>query len=376
MSMGESQAMTEAPTWIVVTHALLPNGAAHRLVRSLQARGRSVAFCALPLPGGSRRRAEELLPPESESIVLVNEAGPVRPWEEARVVGALGHFTRRVAALHCERYVLVACDPLAYSEARLATRVLGPRKVRRAVWLVDWSAQRLRHPVPGSAYRVITSFALHDADEAAVISVEAASALAQLAPSGRKLSVLPNQPLRLGSPRAWTERPERVAYLGGLSDVQGAKLLVELAHALSAEGVGLEIAGDGPARASVEAAVAGLRGVRVHGLVEQPASLATVLASCRVGLALYDPTYEQHSYGDPLKVKDYLAAGLRVITTLPRLCDGNAVRYAELSLPSVLDATQQALRDPLPTGAPPSHPLLRGAEEPLEAFIGAVEGQA
>lgn len=365
-------AVTSPPAWIVVSHVLLPNGAAHRLVTTLQARARPVAFCGLPLPGGQRRRAEQLLPPSLESPASLDEPGPVRLWEEVHGVRQLARFGRQVASLPFDRFVLVACDPLAYAEARLGLADLHAR-LRRTVWFVDWSAQRLEHRVGGLVYQVLTRFALRDADQVAAISPAAASALGALSPNRVPVRVVPNQPLHFGTPPLWGERPAGVVYLGGLSSVQGSDVLVGLARELATAGVPLAIAGDGSASGDIRQAVGSLPGVQFHGLVERPSAIGSILASARVGLALYDPSYPMHTYNDPLKVKDYLASGLRVVTTLPRLADGDTVRSADYSLGPLLDEIRRALQAPPPATDPRDHPLVREAADPLEDFIDAAE---
>lgn len=375
VAAGARHAVTNPPAWIVVSHVLLPNGAAHRLVTTLQARARPVVFCGLPLPWGRRRRAEQLLPPSLESTPSVDKPGPVRLWEELNGVGDLARFGRQVASLPFDRFVLVGCDPLGYAEARFVLADLR-RRIRRTVWFVDWSAQRLEHPVTGRAYQALTRFALRDAHEAAAISPAAASALGALSPGRATVRVVPNQPLHLGALPSWEERPAGVGYLEGLSLVQGSDLLVGIAQTLAAEEISLAIAGDGPASSDIQHAVGTLPGVRFHGLVERPSAIRPILASARVGVALYDPAYPMHSCNDPLKVKDYLASGMRVVTTLPRLADGDIVRSADYSLGPLLDEIRRVLRAPPPATGPQCHPLLREAAGPVEEFIDAPEESA
>jgi len=263
--------MSEHPTWIVATHALLPNGPAHRLARSLRERGRPVAFCALALPGGARRRAERLPLGDDTPTVRVDEPGPVRAWEEGRGGAELVGFAVALAHLGSRDLVLVGCDPLVYHEARFALASAGLRTTRRALWMVDWSVQRLRRPIGAAAYRLLVAGAVRDADVVAAISAEAADAVAAAARRGhRSVLVLPNQPLRAGTVPPRRDRSRRVASVGGLSAAQGADVLVEVARDLSARQIPLELAGDGPAAEAVRRQLAGLAGVRFHGLVEDP----------------------------------------------------------------------------------------------------------
>ena len=356
----------------MVTHAMLPNGPGHRLVQVLLRAGHEVAFCALPLPGASRWRAERMLPGEARPKILVDKPRPVTATRELRSLPDFARFAWRLDRLGHREVVLVGCDAVSYLEAAGAFCTAPIRVTASAVWFVDWSAQRLHHPLSAAAYRLAARSALRVADVAAAISPEAADAVARLRPRPGQVLVLPNQPLDLGVGLPWGERPLSVAYVGGLSDQQGVSVLLEAAALLSREGVAVDIVGDGAARAEVSAAVANLSGVHYHGLVEDVATLAQVMLAARVGWALYDPKYAMHRYNDPLKVKDYLAAGMRVVSTLPRSTQDAVVTMVPLSAAALVEATRQALTRP-PGPEPSAHPLLLEGSRALDAFVSAID---
>lgn len=363
--------MSGGPTWAVVTHAMLPNGPSHRLVQALLHDGYDVAFCATPLPGASRWRAERMLPGAQAPEILVDEPRPVPPLRELRSAVDVAQFAWQLARSGCREVILVGCDPVSFLEAAAAFRSAPLRVRASAVWFVDWSAQRLQHPATAAAYRWATRGALRLADVTAAISAPATDALASVGRPRSAIMVLANQALHVGTGPAWAERPLSVAYVGGLSEQQGVDVLLGAAAVLGRDGVAVDIVGDGPASRTVAETTADLPGVRFHGMVGDIGGLADVLLAARVGWALYDPGFPMHDFNDPLKIKDYLAAGLRVVSTLPRSVDDGAIVTAQCSVPAVLEATRRALAEP-PPSEPSAHPLLVDANRSLRAFVSAV----
>ena len=364
--------MSEQPVWVVVTHADLPNGAAHRLVGALLRAGHEVGLCALPLPGASRYRSERMLPGEPAAASLVDDPRPV-PWrQELRNSLDVARFAWRVARGARRELVVVGCDPVSFLEGVAAFHMAPVRIRAAAAWFVDWSAQRLQQRSTRAAYLTATRATLRLADVVATITPASAAALSQVGRPRHEVLVLANQPLAVGSGPSWSSRRLSVAYLGGLSDHQGAEVLVGAARALGQEGVAVEIAGGGPAAASVAAAAPSLPNVRFHGVVEDVGQLAQLLHGSRVGWALYDPRFPMHAYSDSLKIKDYLAAGMRVVSTLPTSVDDGVVNVAGYSLAEVVEATRTALSQ-APRFEPSEHPLVLGAGQSLQTFVAAVE---
>lgn len=365
--------VSERPAWVVLTHADLPNGPAHRLVAALRQAGYPVGMCAVPLPGAASFRAETLLP-GSTGAAVVADARPVKSRQELRSAIDLARFAWSVAREGRKDLVLVGCDPVSFVEGLVAFR-LAPIRVRAAaVWFVDWSAQRLERRLTGAVYLGATRVALGWADVVAAISPAAGEVLAGIGRGRHEVLVLPNQPLASGSGPAWASRPLAVGYVGGLSDHQGADILLDTARILSQRAVAMEIVGAGPAGNLVATVTATLPNVRFHGLLENVGQLAHILHRTRVGCALYDPDFAMHAYNDPLKIKDYLAAGLRVVSTLPSSVDDGAVTKAAYSTGDVVEATLRALSEP-PVFDPSQHSLLTDARRSLKGFVTAVEGR-
>lgn len=362
--------MSGHAAWAVVTHAALPNGPAHRLVEALRDAGHEVAFCARPLVGASRWRAERSVPGRGPSL-LVDEARPVPLFREPLNTLELGRFAWQVASVGRRELLLVGCDPVAFLEAAVAFAA-SPLRVRaKAAWFVDWSAQRLTHPVSAAAYRLATRGAVALADVSAAITPAAAAAVASTAGHSHDVMVLANQPLHLGTGPPWAQRRQAVAYVGGLSAHQGVDILIEAGTTLAREDVVIDIVGDGPATGQVARAASNQPGIRFHGLLADRAALASVMLTARVGWALYDPSFPMHSYNDPLKVKDYLAAGMRVVSTLPTGTSDEAVTLARYNVTSLVAATREALFH-APTADPTAHPSLIAAAQSLQSFVDAL----
>jgi hypothetical protein len=106
-------------------------------------------------------------------------------------------------------------------------------------------------------------------------------------------------------------------------------------------------------------------------MVGDAGGLADVLLRARVGWALYDSGFPQYSFGDSLKTKDYLAAGMRVVSTLPQSVDDGIIATAQCSVPAVVEATRQALVQP-PLFDPLVHAQLTDAKRSLRMFVSTV----
>ncbi len=363
-------------SWVVVTHALLPNGPAHRLADTLRGRGLNVAFCALPMPGAERWRAESAI--EGRGLVTSTTDLPLRvPMSRlaTNVASAVG-FARRLRRLGITRPVLVGCDPVSYLQGAAALRVVGIRPRVEVVWFVDWSAQRLERYLEGAAYRRAVQLATRRADVVCAISSAAARGIEEVASSRRQLGpvgVLPNLPMSFAGGPPWDLRAPQVVYMGGLRREHGAELLLAVTRILLGEGTasGVDVLGDGPLAGIVARAAERLPGLRFHGLVQRADAIEQILHGARVGLGLYDPSFPMFGFNDSLKTKDYLGAGLVVVTTLPTAVADSQVLVAPFDPEGVADTVRAALSGPpLALGA---HPLLREGFDALDRLIAEVD---
>lgn len=373
--------MTQAPatghTWVLVSHALLPNGPADRLASFLRREGLEVGLFAFPLPGGHRFRFTRLWPGDDKPDLNINAQRPVPLWQEAISVIRLTAFALRLRRRTDNSFILIGCDPLAYAEALFIFRLCRVNVKATAVWFVDWSAQRLSGRVSGPLYRWITKYALRHSAVSAAISEEALTAIRQLfaVDLTNDLVVLPNLPLWSGATQfvPWENRPRNVVYLGGLSPVQGVNILLELADSIKQHEITLHIAGDGPSVELIRKATS-IHGsnMRFYDLLTDPDDLAAVLNDSRVGLALYDPTYPMHGYIDSLKTKDYLSAGLRVISTRTNDADDDILRHAAFDVTEITNAILTSIDSTLPS-SPQSHNLVTSSLQPVAIMITLLE---
>lgn len=368
----------ESQKWVIVTHAFLPNGPAHRLLDSLRSRGLQVGFCALPMPGVDRMRAERCMPGDTTTELLIDRKQLVPKWRELLIVIELYKFARRLRSADSDRFILVGCDPVSYLVAYYVFRMRGLHVLADAVWFVDWSAHRLKNRWTGTAYRAVSRLAARRARVVCAISAPASLAVAEL--TGRfkneEILVLPNLPLVPSDemPR-WESRPLGVVYLGRLSDEHGAELLLRITPDLIKAGYELDVAGDGPAADAFASAAKRISGFRYHGLVTNPQDLIRLLLTARIGLALYDPMFPMFGYNDPLKVKDYLSAGLRVVATINRDIYDDVVLKSAYTAEGLIK-TILAAGGSGPTTDPRKHWLLNDADLPLRNLIERLEETA
>lgn len=373
MRLTKDQQQTSV--WIVFTHALLPNGAAHRLVGWLRSMGHEAVLASFPMPGANHFRLELDLT-GSKRLQILKDAE--RKVSQAQYLA--NPIQAIVWAKHLRRYknsrvFLIGCDPLAFLIGGYALTLAGVNTKKSVVYFVDWSAQRLDRVISAKAYRTISRLAMHRADHVKAISAFASDALVMLN-NGTKVThdieVIPNIPLTPAHNfPIWESREPRLVYFGSITKEHGARLLPEIASALHGYGLAgyhLDIAGDGPQLSFLRDRLYGLNSVTVHGTIERSDSLMEIAQSARVGLALYDPSYPQFANIDSLKIKDYLSAGLRVVTTLPASVDDGVIIKTDYSVDSIVTSLMAALTvsPPFP---PEAHPILKHGETALKRLV-------
>ncbi len=141
-----------------------------------------------------------------------------------------------------------------------------------------------------------------------------------------------------------------IAYAGILSEGKGIRLLLTCLPRLVKmfPSLHLNIIGDGPLRRTIESELEDMNlksVVTFYGYVPRMSDIEQVLATCGVGLALYDPSPSNYArYTDPAKPKLYLSCGLPVVITrvppfaseIERNSAGVVIDYSTKELESAL----------------------------------------
>jgi glycosyltransferase involved in cell wall biosynthesis len=212
--------------------------------------------------------------------------------------------------------VFVGIDSLN-AAAGLALRRAG--KARRVVfWTIDYVPERFRSRLLNRIYHRFDRFCVRRCDVTWNVSP-------RMEPARRERGVEgPQRIVPIGAttrrPRAPTE-PNRVIFVGHLLEKQGVQLALR-ALAVVRERIPaarLLVIGDGPYRAALESLADELAlgpAVEFAGYVESHAEVEERIAESALGLAVYDPGNASFTeFADPGKIKNYLAAGVPVITT-------------------------------------------------------------
>jgi glycosyltransferase involved in cell wall biosynthesis len=273
---------------------------------------RSVAGPAKGLPPGVR---VESLPPAETDAELAD-------WLERR----LGEFG--AGALY-ERLALHSA-----AGAAAAARLAIPHLVELNAPLREEAARYRSLDRPEEA-DLLERVVLASAD--AVLAVSGPLAFYARRRGARIVRVLPNAvaPDRFAAPPA---REPRCVFLGALRPWHGVDVLVRSWRLLGKEAPSLLVVGDGPGRGELEAA-----GARVTGAVPH-ARVPELLASASIGLAPYAP--DAPGYFSPLKLFEYLAAGLAVVAgSIDGVREVVGPEQAVLVTPGDAEALAAAVRD-------------------------------
>jgi hypothetical protein len=334
----------------VVSHGLLPNGPAERLTERLRLAGIRTSLSIVPFPGMERTlRVEELQIPTGTLTGTRDQNSSRVPTSSA-----LANLVRwrtaalRIRALGWDQIILIGCDPLAYLQARLALAFVPGLIVTAGVmWFVDFSAQRMTHRPSALTYRSAVRLACRDAHRVSAISPAAAAKVTALVRPVTRVSVLANAPLTFMQMPVPLARGNRVVYRGGLRAEHGAEIVLPalIGRLADLPGVYVDIAGDGLAAGAVRRVADACSRVTYHGLVDDRGVLTRLMLSARVGLAIYDPEFPMFAFNDPIKERQYLAAGLRVVSTLPRGVEDPRVQRVAYSATAMVQAVVRALSE-------------------------------
>lgn len=287
-------------------------------------------------------------------------------------------YARKLKTTTDVTYSVVCCDPLMFLQIKAIFRLVNVRTASVTLWFVDWSAQRLNSRISGFTYRLLTKLSGKCSTIVAGISESATVEIRSVINNDSIIFLtVPNIPILFNEDLIpnWANRGPAVVSMSGLLNEQGTSFMGALSELLNEIGVDLIIIGDGPQANEIKSIAKSYSNVIYLGLIEKVAELAFYLGKAKVGLALYDPMFPMYSFNDPLKIKDYLSAGLKVVSTLPRSTQDKSIYVSNYDAQSIYESIVSALEsEEIPDHC--NHPLLIGSNKAVEEFIRQIESFA
>ncbi len=255
-------------------------------------------------------------PPPPEGVRLAVLPGPEKGAPVSQRLDAEPNRTAWLADRLRRFRPLALYERLALHSAAgsRAARMLGiPHVVELNSPLPQEAARYRRLDAPGVAAALERAVLSHSA-----LVLPVSSALVEYATSrgARRVEVVPNAVSvdRFTNPRPRREGPPVAVFAGALRPWHGIETIAGAWQALGSSAPRLLVLGDGPGRDLLESA-----GAEVAGTVPHE-GVPGFLARCDIGLAPY--ARDAPPYFSPLKVFEYLAAGLAaVVADLPGVTD-------------------------------------------------------
>lgn len=210
--------------------------------------------------------------------------------------------------------------------AGLVLRCLG--RVKKVVFCtIDYVPQRFENKILNEAYHLVDKVCVKYSDQTWNLSPRMAEGREKL--RGMKRSLYNRQ--KVVPIGVWFKRIKRVpfvqvrkntvVFVGHLVEKQGVQLLIRAIPKIIKEIPDFEflIIGKGSYAENLKKLVKNLRVgkyVKFTGYIESQQEVENLIAECACGIALYDKSKDKYTYyADPMKLKDYLSAGLPVILT-------------------------------------------------------------
>jgi glycosyltransferase involved in cell wall biosynthesis len=212
--------------------------------------------------------------------------------------------------------VFIGVDPLNAAAGLLLRRLGKADKV--VFWTIDYVPDRFPSRIMNRIYHSFDRLCVTRCDVTWNVSPRMEPARRQRGVTGRQRVVEVGADYT-GSTGPWDHH--RIVFVGHLLEKQGVQLALGALPTVreAVPDAHLLVIGDGPYRDELErlAHEAGVDGaVEFAGYVECHEEVERLIAESAVGLATYDPSIASFTiYADPGKVKNYLAAGIPVITT-------------------------------------------------------------
>ena len=216
-----------------------------------------------------------------------------------------------------------------------------PAQIRDKGWIPAW----IRKPA-ASFYKAYETRVVKRLDAVVAATPHIAE---QFAGRAKKVTVINNYPKMddiIFHATPFSGREPIVCYAGGLSEIRGEKVMLEAMKGVDGK---LVIAGE---HEKGEANCLGEEGTNVIRLGRVSRERVNALyGSARAGIVIYQPA-ENHTEAQPIKVFEYMAAGLPVIASnfplWKKLVEGNAcgICVDPLDPEAVREAITKLLEDP------------------------------
>ncbi|GAB3814569.1 glycosyltransferase family 4 protein [Tessaracoccus terricola] len=326
------------------------------MVRALRSEGHEVTVYTLlrGLKNGDELVPDDLADLEVRTIAMARSKDPGE--RELEVSRAAARMAVQAAAdagvegidLVYERYSLFSA---AGAQLRALMRARGhATRLALEVNAPLLDEQRAhRHLAHEELAEDLTSATLAGADVVSCVSKPVADWVRSRTPGAAgRVHVIPNgvNTDRIRPVPSPADRPFTVGFVGTLKPWHGTEALLEGFAAADREDWRLEICGDGPERGRLAELAASL-GISertvFHGAVA-PADVPALLGGLDVAVAPYPaPASEDGHYFSPLKVYEYMAAGVAVVASaigeLPDLLDGgNGLTVPPGDVPALAEA--------------------------------------
>jgi glycosyltransferase involved in cell wall biosynthesis len=251
--------------------------------------------------------------------------GELAAWLAARLDAAGADVLYERFSLHCA----------AGTDAAQALRI--PHLLELNAPLLQEAAAYRRLDAPDEA-AALERRALQGAD--VVLPVSPPLATHAWRSGARRVEVFPNAvDVRRYAPRREHAGPPVAVFAGALRPWHGAETIAEAWRMLGAGAPALTVIGEGPGREALAAA-----GARMAGRVPH-ADVPRLLGEAHIGLAPY--AADAPTYFSPLKVFEYLAAGLATVAGnlpgLTALLPPDAIRFVPRGDPGALAGAVAAL---------------------------------
>ncbi len=200
-------------------------------------------------------------------------------------------------------------------------------KIENVVYYIfDWSIKWFLNPIFNSIYLFFDKFACYHSNYIWNISNSIANARIQNLKfserrMGRQITVPYGMPFRENLVNdEIAENPNTIVYSGYISEENGAMLLPDIAReiAKSSGDFKLVIVGDGDCFEEMQQKINeyGLNNVIIAGHFNNQEEVDKLLVKSHVAVAPYKPVpFSKKLYSDVIKIRNYIACGLPVITT-------------------------------------------------------------